>query len=161
MLDGEGRGHADTLVVRENVGLSDVQEIQNALKVASRSRSTVVSIGGDAGITGASVVRCNNRVVLGENGTNELPRQAVLRVSVNKQNRWARTSVSEVDADIVQGNTAMFPGVKVVDRSQGQWEGESGKRKLKSSHLEVGVGVECEMTLLRLPKPLDGMRPLL
>lgn len=73
VLDGEGSGQAGTLVVGKDVGLVDVEEVQDGFEVARGGFGREVVVGGDGGITTATVVCGDDGVVLGQDGADRVP----------------------------------------------------------------------------------------
>ena len=73
VVGGESGGEADALVVRDDVGLADVEEVQDAFEVFAGDGGGVVVIESQRGLAAAAVVRSDDGVVLCENWADGVP----------------------------------------------------------------------------------------
>lgn len=72
-LRRQGRGNTSAFIVRKDVRLIDVQEIENSLEIVCGGRGGKVVAERDGRIPCATQVRGDDGVVLGKDGTNDAP----------------------------------------------------------------------------------------
>lgn len=73
VLHGQGGGETNAFVVGDDVGVVDVQEIEDAFEILGGGLSGVVVVGWEGGVAAAAVVGGNDGVFLGEDGANGVP----------------------------------------------------------------------------------------